>query len=80
MREQTYSLEHYSVKIEDYEPIIQMIRDHDPSYRGNFQPIKYWIEFNQNEIVLLFNDGNRSSNAEVVINIASGTIVMMEFS
>jgi hypothetical protein len=77
MEGQAYSLEHSSVKVEDYEPIIQMIRNHDPSYRGNFQPIRYWIEIFQNEIVLPFNDGNRSSNAEVSINIASGTIEMM---
>ncbi len=76
MGQNAYSLEHPSVNIEEYEQIFEMIRS-SSSYRTNFQPIRYWIYFypsSTSKIEIAFNDGNKTSNASVSIDIASGII------
>lgn len=79
MGQNAYSLEHPSVNVEEYEQIFEMIRS-SSSYRTNFQPIRYWIYFypsSTSKIEIVFNNGNKSSNASVLVDVAIGTIETM---
>lgn len=67
----TYSLEHPSVNIEDYEQLFEMIRRfyHYESYI----PKKYWVFFTDGYVYVSFEDSQKKTG-DIEINPTTGTV------